>query len=94
MTNGVTDESMEGAVVKLSQNVNGVVKGIMAKEEECECKCSTNTDGTPNYRCPTGYDFNCNEGWSCATMNSVCTKYDSCTSSIVELNLDQLVTKK
>lgn len=80
MTNGVTDESMEGAVVKLSQNVNGVVKGIMAKEEECECKCSTNTDGTPNYRCPTGYDFNCNEGWSCATMNSVCTKYDSCTS--------------
>ena len=80
MTNGVTDESMEGAVVKLSQNVNGVVKGIMAKEEECECKCSTNTDGTPNYRCPTGYDFNCNEGWSCATMNSVCTKYDSCTT--------------
>jgi len=78
MTNGVTDESIEGAVVKLSQNENQEVKGVMSAT--CKCECSKNTDGTPNYRCPTGYDFNCNEGWSCATMNSVCTKYDSCTS--------------
>jgi len=29
--------------------------------------------------CLTGYTFSCPVGWNCATMNSACEKYDSCT---------------
>ena len=81
MANGVTDGSIEGSVIKLSQSddtKNEDVKGVMAGP--CRCECSKNPDGTPKYRCPSGYDFNCDAGWNCTTVSSVCTKYDSCTT--------------
>jgi len=81
MANGVTDGSIEGSVIKLSQSddtKNEDVKGVMAAT--CRCECSKNSDGTIKYSCPSGYDFNCDADWSCTTVSSVCTKYDSCTT--------------
>jgi len=81
MANGVTDGSIEGSVIKLSQSddtKNEDVKGVMAAT--CRCECLKNSDGTIKYSCPSGYDFNCDADWSCTTVSSVCTKYDSCTT--------------
>lgn len=70
MSNGVDDNTVEEAVVKIESSSSQDVKGTMiALGRTCEC--------TNPHECPTGYDFNCEPGWNCTTMNSVCTKYDS-----------------
>ncbi len=72
MANGVDDNTVEEAVVKIESSSSQDVKGaMMALGRTCECD-------NP-HECPTGYDFNCDPGWNCTTRNSVCTKYDSDT---------------
>lgn len=72
MVNGIDDNTIDEAVVKIESSSSQDVKGTMtALIRTCEC--------TNPHECPTGYDFNCEPGWNCTTRNSVCTKYDSDT---------------
>jgi hypothetical protein len=41
-------------------------------KQTCTCESCTPV-------CSSGYSFTCPDGWNCATMNSACEKYDSCT---------------